>query len=1435
KKIPSAKIFTLTTLLLAAAWLTLPFRASRAALSSPAEDDKTRAIPESLKPWIEWVTWRDGQRECPTPYSDSTKHLCLWPSRLNLQTDRAGGRFNLEVTVFHDDTWVPLPGGADAWPLEVKANGAPVPVVEHGGEPAVRLPAGATAQRLEGIFRWNDMPQRISLPREIGILSLTIDGKSVETPTWDAQGFLWLKRDGSTEEADKDFLSIKVYSALEDGIPLWLRTELELTVSGKSREEALGTVLPEGWKLAAIESSLPVAVDDTGKAKAQVRAGKWTVRISAFRSDQPKEIRYAAGATPTAAEQLVAFRAQPEFRMVEITGASSIDVSQTTFPQKWRELPVYRWDTSTAFRLEERMRGMGEQKPAGLAMTREWWLDESGRGLTFRDLVTGQMQQIWRLDAAPGEDLGAVRNAGQGQLITRNPQNAAAGVEVRTRTLNLEATGRMARTPAFSATGWRADADSLRVTLNLPPGWRLFALFGADWVQGDWLTAWTLLDLFLLLIFALAVFRLWGVVAAAVAFFAFGLSYHEPDAPRFVWLLLLVPLALARVVPEGHKGRRALGVAKWLCIALFVLVLVPFVVQQVQQALYPQLEVVGPRRTLEQRASSIVLEPNVSAAPNRSAPEEESWREGGEANKPAAPPQQQQQLPRDAAGNRSFSYSKSANRRSQANEANLNFDAKARIQTGPGVPEWRWRVVTFGWNGPVQAAQQVRPVLISLGVERLLTILRIALLLALSAILLRARQRPPGTPGNRRWFWRFGGGKAAAAATAMLALIIFGMIALAAPARAQAPDATTLEQLRARLLEPSDAYPHAAELPTVALSLNERRLSMDADVHTALRVAVPLPGRLPAWLPVSVTVDGKPESALRREDGYLWVVLPAGVHRVHVEGLLADVTEWEWTFPLKPRQVKIDAPGWTFTGVRPDGVPEAQVFFSRQQKTAAAGGGGGAAEAAYDRNDLQSIAVVERQLEIGLVWQVSTTVTRLSPVGKAIALRVPLLPGENVLTSNAVVRDGFIEVRLGAQETAFTWESGLAMTDHLTLATRAADTWVERWRLVISPVWNLALSGLAPVFEADAPQPVTSNSTIAAAGGDLIPIWQPWPGESVELTLSRPEAIAGATVTVLRGTHEISLGSRQRVSKLDLALRSSLGEDFLVDLPADAEVTSLTHNGRSLPARKDSNRLIVPLRPGEQAVSIGWKINAPLGVRARVEEVQLPVESANLTTVLTVPADRWALWTDGPRQGPVVRFWGILVCSLLAAFALSRVRLSPLRLWEWTLLVIGLTQVPLPAALFVVGWLFFLAWRGQESFARRRVWEHNTLQVLLIGLTLLSLGTLLAAVGEGLLGSPEMFITGNGSSRTVLRWFQARCEALLPRPGCVTISIWWYRLFMLAWALWLATALLRWLRWGWENFSRGGLFRHEAAPPPSAPTPLRTTTPVVPPPLPKSS
>jgi hypothetical protein len=1302
-------------------------------------------IPEPLKPWVDWVLWKDDSRNVPTPFNNPRKPLSTWPTRLNFQADATSGRFDFSVTVF-TESWVPLPGGPDAWPVSVKVNGTVVPVVEHDKAPSTRLPPGT--HRIEGVYRWTEIPQRITIPASVGFLSLALEGKAVENPAWDASGSLWLRRRSSAGEADKDFLGVKIYSAIEDGIPVWLHTDVELIVSGKSREEEIGNVIPEGWKLASVESQIPVSIDDAGHLKAQVRSGKWTIRTSAFRTDNPTEIRFPAGAKPAVPDELIAFRASPDFRLVDIAGATPVDASQTTFPEKWRSLPVYKWETAKPLLLNEKIRGMGVQRPEGLRIAREWWLNETGSRLTFRDRIRGNMQQIWRLNAAASLDLGSVRSAGVGQLITRDPTDGAPGVEIRTRDIDVEATGLMQRTASLPATGWNTDADSLSVSLNLPPGWRLFALTGADWVHGDWLTAWTLLDLFVLLIFSLAVFRLWGFPAAALGFVALALSYHEPGAPRFVWLALLIPLALLRVV-HGGWGRKILIVWKWVTVVVLVFFLAPFVTSQVQQMLYPQLEKIppsavpvstaaAPAEPLGEVASDSAKSVRVLTGARR--------EDSALAAKPALAPQQNQ-------------YAVS----------NLAFDPRARIQTGPGVPDWTWRTVRFGWNGPVPSSQVVNPILIPFQLERILATARVILLLALAGLILNVR----------KW-------KSPFVQTHGPAIILALLLFSPAGARAQFPDENLLKTLRDRLTEADDAYPTAADISFVALTLSDRNLSMDAEIQCATRCAVPLPGRLPAWSPLSVTLDGKPESVLRRDDGFLWIVLPPGVHRVRVEGILPDVTEWEWTFLLKPRTVTIDAPAWTFTGIRPNGVPDQQVFFTRKQKTT-----GG--EATYERQNLDTLLAVDRHIEMGLVWQVRTTVSRLAPAGRAVSARIPLVAGENVLTPNVVFKDGEIEARIGAGEVSFTWESELAPRREVLLTTNRDNPWIERWHLLASPVWNISIAGLAPTFEPDS--------------RDLVPVWRPWPGESVALTVSRPEAVAGATMTVESGQHEVTLGNRQRVATLTLSVRCSLGEDFPITLPTDAEVTSLTLDGTAIPVRIEEGKLIVPVRPGEQSLAVNWKENRPLGTFASAGAIQLPVESANINTVINVPDNRWILATAGPLRGPAVRFWSVLTCCLLAAWSLSRMRLSPLSAPEWMLLSIGLTQVPLVAGLTVVAWLLFLEWRGRDSFRALGPLSHNLLQIVLIALTAVALVIFVAVVAEGLLGNPDMFIRGNDSTRSSLRWYSPHSAAILPTPGCVSVSIWWFRFLMLAWALWLAASLIRWLTWGWTQFSSGGCFK----------------------------
>src|SRR5690606_32167542 len=107
---------------------------------------------------------------------------------------------------------------------------------------------------------------------------------------------------------------------------------------------------------------------------------------------------------------------------------------------------------------------------------------------------------------------------------------------------------------------------------------------------------------------------------------------------------------------------------------------------------------------------------------------------------------------------------------------------------------------------------------------------------------------------------------------------------------------------------------------------------------------------------------------------------------------------------------------------------------------------------------------------------VTTTVKRLSPGGRAAAIRVPLLAGEKVVSQGRSVEGGAIEVRLAPGTDGTTWEGELSPVNELALATRESDTWVEQWRLVASPVWNVAFAGIAPVFE--------------DLEGQLAPLWQ---------------------------------------------------------------------------------------------------------------------------------------------------------------------------------------------------------------------------------------------------------------------------------------------------------------------------------------------------------
>ncbi|MCK5878709.1 MAG: hypothetical protein KAH24_02950, partial [Holophagae bacterium] len=636
-------------------------------------------IPEPLKPWTGWVMWDSPEVDCPSPYNNSKKHLCIWPGALNMQVSRRGGIFSQNVRVFREVS-IPLPGDGDLWPVDVKVNGKPVPVVLYKMRPRIRLKPGNVT--ITGKFNWETIPQKIAIPPAVGIIRLTVAGKRIPFPAFDNAGQLWLQRRQETR-ADKDSMEIKVYRLLEDGIPLWLTTRIELRVSGRSREEKLGTILPAGWQLSSVMSRLPAAVDAEGKLTIQVRSGTWDIELKSFRTHDIPSILFPEGSSLVFQNEYVAFKGDPAFRLLDITGAPAIDPSQTSIPAMWKSHPVYQWDHKAPLVLKVRMKGSGSSAvPREIFLKRNLWLRGNGAGFIYQDTMNGNLGKTRRLDVPPSEIPGRIRVGGKGQLITRNPATGNAGVEIRTNNIKLEAVGRIPKRGPIPAVGWLTDVDKLSVSMHLPPGWRLFACPGAEQVRGGWVSQWTLLDLFLLLLFSLAAYRLWGVKSALVVFFGFALSFHEPGAARYSWFFLLIPLALLRVVPDGRL-RKLMVWWRNLALLSLILILIPFFGREIQSVLYPQLDPAQKMFGYLQNYGSMQRK-------LKKPPEKKEKMEYVDEGYIIGVPDKQ--APTAAVRN---SYSLGGMKQGNYSQQNLALSPDARIQTGPGVPQWNGGVVSM--------------------------------------------------------------------------------------------------------------------------------------------------------------------------------------------------------------------------------------------------------------------------------------------------------------------------------------------------------------------------------------------------------------------------------------------------------------------------------------------------------------------------------------------------------------------------------------------------------------------------------------------------------------------------------------------------------------------------------------------------------------------
>jgi hypothetical protein len=1370
---------------LAAGLLTVAFAPLNAAPLSPAE------LPPALRDWLPWAQQGQPPLGCPTP-APGEPAVCVWPGRLQLNAGPREATFMLDVQVFGAPARVGLPGESGAWPQDVKAGGKPLAVAEAEGHPAVWLAPGSHV--VEGRLTWSQMPQNLAVPPGLGAIVVSSDG-ATQSRAPDGDGRLWLRAVASPAEAS-DSVSVQTVRLVDDDLPLTVTTAYALRVAGRARAVELPVALLPGLRALQLDSPLPARLGEDGRLVVQARPGEWRIELRARLNAPVQALKLPEGGA--SAEEVWVVKAEPALRQIRPEGPVSVDPRLVEMPEAWRSLPAFRLKPGDTLKLTELQRGNAKPVPDALKLTRRLWLDFDGRGLTASDRFEGQLSASSRLSmAAPGQ-LGRASVAGVGQPITRLTGDGPAGFEVRERDFPaqgrddaIEADSRWPRTGALPASGWTTPVDALGVSLRLPPGWRLLHAQGPSQAEGAWVAMWTLWDFFFVLLAALAAYRLLGWRTGVLVGLALALTWHTPGSPpAALWFGLLALTALSSVLPAG-RARSAVAYGRLAVAAVLALVLLPFAVQEVREAIYPSLERTGVwvAGMPEDAGAPLAEKAAPAAAPEMRAPPPPEFKKAAPAPLSMSPPALGSDLGR--------------------------VDPSVRVQTGPGLPTWSWRSHHLRWSGPVTPTQTLDLWLLSPAATAFVKILGLALLaLALASVagwtLPRLPRLPPraGTRGAA-------GAASTAAAAVLLALALVPMPSDAVAPKADRGDAAglpwpsdeQLQALRGKLAAPPDCLPRCAELARLIVSAAGSTVQLRAEIHAQAFVAVPLPGQGTGWQPGSVTLDGQVAAMRRDGEGRLWAAVPAGVHQLVLAADVATASSLDISLPLTPRELLTELKGWTLAGLDPRGQSTGAVTLSREAGNA----GARAADAGTQRDALPPLVRVDRRLELGLRWQAQTHIERLAPSRAPLRVRWALLPGEAVGDARVTV-DGSGEARtaslqLGGEHTADV-ASSLEPAAALTLQAGREPHQVERWTVAASPQWHVEASGLPP--------------TALTEGGHWLPEWRPWPGETLKLAVSKPAGVDGPTLTLDGAQTTVTPGECSTDVALHLALRASVGGSHALKLPPGAELLGVRLNGQPLALQPRDGALALPLTPGAQAVDIRWRAPEGMGGWWRHEGLALGLPGVNDALTLEVPEDRIVLAVGGPLIGPAVLIWGAL------AVALALAGLAPARLPglmgrpAWVLLVLGVAPVSLAALAVLAGWFAALQARRRWPAVGSRA-LRIAVQVLLAVWTLFAAGALLDVLRTGLLGYPDLLVAGPGASSHLLTWTSDRFSEHTAPAWVLSAPVWLYRALMLAWALWLATSLMRWVGWAWAAFSAGGAWpakppRAEAGEAGSSPT-----------------
>lgn len=1313
------------------------------------------SVPESLQEWVPWVLKDQKGMQCPAinlnNYTNSNNRICAWPGELNVDVQAESATFSASWVVL-EQSWIPLPGSNKNWPQSVNVNGIPAAVISHNNHPSLQLDSGSYT--VHGKFEWQTTPEVLLLPQVYPNIQLRVESTTVDFPKRQGRQ-LWLKEltDG---EAEEDSVTLYVNRKVTDGSFIQLETKIELDVSGKLREETLGLVLPDGFKLSGMRGALPAFLDANGVLHVNLAPGNWELTLYAYAL--PTTLNWSRPQQTEAwpKQETWSFQSNERFRSGKLSGARAVDANLAEIPDNWSSLPSFVLEPDDQLNYSVTHRGKPLHLENKLHLNREMWLSFDGQQLFFSDSIQGEMIEDWRLSMLAPYILQSADDQDGAMLVTTMDEGEH-GIENRYPAVNMNARGVVDAATNLPVSGWDNHFENVSIRLILPPGNLLFAVFGADSVSKSWISNWSIWSSFIVLFSAFFAGRVIGLVAGVVTAILLVLIFQENQAPVISVINLLVAIGVIKYQP--FEKFKPLAKTYLLISALAAAgSILYFSAMQIKTVIHPQLEAhdyspISFTETSNMKLKKPLLRGMASESRQRSD---------------------------NLADDQVEMVQITGSRIKQADLFSERYQSDAVIQTGIGIPNWQWHQHSIQWNSPVSPQQDMDILVFGKISYAILKLLGVCFALLWLFLMLKSKG------SNITSYWSIPLKQNSTSAAALL-LLMLPLLPDKAFANAY-PDKSMLDELYQTVTKAPECSPNCAVISNITVQAQNKTLQLSGSISALAPTAIALP-KSEFWRPERVKLNSKVHLSMVMHKGWVYIPVETGITTFTISGKIQSVDSLQLRFKTPPKQINLNKTSeWEVNGVI-NNILSGDTLTFNAVRTAEV-----IEQSQSTRYKVNNFALVSRKIELDQNWRITTSVKRISPSTGSINMRIPLLDGEFVGTAGAVVKDGIIDITIPSNEKSVFWESTLNKTSKLVLTAKGTDHYIEHWEIVSNPSWHFKTSTLPVILGSQDDDDYFSYS------------FYPYDGENLEIDISRPDAIAGNSIAIDSVTSTLEQGERTATFDITFIYRSSRGGEHTISLPEDFQLKEVKTDNKIVNLQPEGTQLALPISPGTHSIQVILRKDASANMLLNYPTVNLNAPTSNIESKVLLGRSRWTLWANGPVLGPAVIYWGQFLVFILLALLLSKIAFSPLKTWQWLLLGFGLSLNNWATLILLATWFASLT----ATKFRSESMSKSTFNLSQLSLYILSLITLMAVVVSipmSLLSHPDMGIEGNNSYANHLIWFADQSQGKLPDISVLSVPTLVYKGIMLLWVMWLSLSLLTWVKWAWSKIGAQGYWR----------------------------